>query len=67
MQCCAALLLACPAADRIYGTLWTPGDPDERPWEEAAKIWQEYPELHGTEDAPKLGGKPVDQEKPKAA
>lgn len=48
-------LRAPPAADRIYGTLWTPGDPDERPWEEAHKIWQEYPELHGTDDAPKLG------------
>lgn len=38
----------------MYGTFWAPGDPDERSWKEAEQIWQEYPELHGSDDAPKL-------------
>lgn len=57
------------AADWMHGTLWTPGDPDERQWEEAQKIWQEFPALHGSDDAPKLGGpkRPSDAAKSKAA
>ena len=59
-----------PVADWVYGTLWSPGDPEpvDKPWEEAHKIWEEFPAIHGSEDAPRLDGKPVVRAgKPKSA
>jgi len=38
-------------ADAIFGTHWQPGDPQPRVWSEAVKIWNDFPAVHGSEDA----------------
>ena len=38
-------------ADRAWGTHWAPGDRMPAVWEEAEKIYSEYPDVHGTEEA----------------
>jgi hypothetical protein len=38
-------------ADSMFGTHWNPGDPPPRVWSEAEKIWDAFPDVHGTEAA----------------
>ncbi len=44
----------------MWGTLWRPGEIEPRRWDVAENIWLEFPELYGSDDAPKLGEKRVD-------
>jgi sterol desaturase/sphingolipid hydroxylase (fatty acid hydroxylase superfamily) len=39
------------AADVMFGTHWSPGDPPPRVWSEAIKIWKAFPGIHGNEGA----------------
>ena len=37
-------------ADQLWGTHWAPGDRAPQVWSEAEKIWDEYKQVHGTDE-----------------
>jgi sterol desaturase/sphingolipid hydroxylase (fatty acid hydroxylase superfamily) len=35
-------------ADAVWGTHWAPGEPAPKVWGEAVKIWEDFPDVHGS-------------------